>query len=154
MWKAEVGGDGEKASERIVDNECDATATWRTREAESPVARGWQVAIHLASSPLGSVRRRTSTSLSTITSMMAEHLLFSPSDRSLKSATMTLRFVLVDGLSEPSGTEMRFVKSTPLAFILETVRGLCDVWLMTAILAPSVCCPQMVWGCVRACAGI
>jgi len=27
MWKAEVGGDGEKGSERIRDNESDATAT-------------------------------------------------------------------------------------------------------------------------------
>jgi len=27
MWKAEVGGDGEKGSERICDNEGDATAT-------------------------------------------------------------------------------------------------------------------------------
>ena len=62
-----------------------------------------------------SVRHRTSTSLSTIKSLMAERLLFSPTDRALKTATTTLRVFLVDGLSELSGTEMRLVKSTLLA---------------------------------------
>ena len=61
---------------------------------------------------------------------MAERLLFSPTDRALKTATFTLRVFLVDGLSEMGGTEMRFVKSTPLAFVLE-VRS--EARLMTAI---------------------
>ena len=133
MQKAEVGGDGEKGSERIGDNKGDATATWRTKEAESPVSRGDR-SLHLASSPLGkiqvSVRHRTSTSLSTIKSLMAERLFFSPTDRALKIATITLRVFLVEGLSELSGTEMRFVKSTPLAFVPE-VRS--EARFMTAI---------------------
>ena len=92
------------------------------REAESPVARGDRL-LHLASSVLGksqvSVRHKTLTSLSIIKSLMAERLLFSPTDWALKTATFTVRVFLVDGLSELSGTEMRFVKSAPLAFVLE-----------------------------------
>ena len=135
MWKAEVGSDGEKGSKRTGDNKGDAIVTWRMREAESP-ADGGDMLLHLASSPLGksqvSVRHKTLslTSLSTIKSLMAEHLLFSPTDRTLKTATFTVRVFLVDGLSELSGTEMRFVKSTPLTFVLE-MRS--KVMLMTAI---------------------